>query len=71
MFVRCREQGVGDILDDYIEVMKDATSERQRFVDITNKDADAQKRAAEAHTTFHERVSAGQRKMLNANSSAQ
>ena len=60
-----------DILDDYIEVMKDATSERQRFVDITNKDADAQKRAAEAHTTFHERVSAGQRKMLNANSSAQ
>lgn len=60
-----------DILDDYIEAMKDATSERQRFVDITNKDADAQKRAAEAHTTFHERVSAGQRKMLYANSSAQ
>lgn len=60
-----------DILDDYIEAMKDATSERQRFIDITNKDADAQKRAAEAHTTFHERVSAGQRKMLNANSSAQ
>ncbi len=60
-----------DILEHYIEVMKDATSERQRSVDITNKDADAQKRAAEAHTTFHERVSAGQRKMLNANSSAQ
>lgn len=60
-----------DLLDGYIEKMKDATSERQRLVDITNKDADAQKRAAEAHTTFHERVSAGQRKMLNANSSAQ
>lgn len=60
-----------DILEHYIEVMKDATSERQRSVDISNKDADAQKRAAEAHTTFHERVSAGQRKMLNANSSAQ
>ena len=60
-----------DILDGYIDAMKDASSERQRFVDITNKDADAQKRAAEAHTTFHERVSAGQRKMLNANSSAQ
>ena len=60
-----------DILDDYIEAMKDATSERQRFIDITNKDADAQKRAAEAHTTFHDRVIAGQRKMLNASSSAQ
>lgn len=60
-----------DILNDYIEVMKDGVSERQRFIDITNKDADAQKRAAEAHTTFAERVSAGQRKMLNAHSSAQ
>lgn len=60
-----------DILDGYIDAMKDAISERQRFIDITNKDADAQKRAAEAHTTFHERVSAGQRKMLYANSSAQ
>lgn len=60
-----------DILSDYIEVMKDGVSERQRFIDITNKDADAQKRAAEAHTTFAERVSAGQRKMLNAHSSAQ
>lgn len=59
-----------DILNDYIEVMKGASSERQRFVDISNKDADAQKRAAEAHTTFAERVSAGQRKMLNAHSSA-
>ena len=60
-----------DILDDYIDAMKDASSERQRFIDITNKDSDAQKRAAEAHTTFAERVSAGQRKMLNAHSSAQ
>ena len=60
-----------DILNNYIEVMKDGVSERQRFIDITNKDADAQKRAAEAHTTFAERVSAGQRKMLNAHSSAQ
>lgn len=60
-----------DILEDYIDAMKDASSERQRFIDITNKDADAQKRAAEAHTTFAERVSAGQRKMLNAHSSAQ
>lgn len=60
-----------DILDGYIDAMKDASSERQRFIDITNKDADAQKRAAEAHTTFAERVSAGQRKMLNAHSSAQ
>ena len=60
-----------DILNNYIEVMKDGVSERQRFIDITNKDADAQKRAAEAHTTFHDRVIAGQRKMLNANSSAQ
>lgn len=60
-----------DLLDGYIEKMKGATSERQRLIDITNKDADAQKRAAEAHTTFHERVSAGQRKMLNAHSSAQ
>lgn len=60
-----------DILDGYIDAVKDASSERQRFIDITNKDADAQKRAAEAHTTFHERVSAGQRKMLNAHSSAQ
>ena len=60
-----------DLLDGYIEKMKGATSERQRFIDITNKDADAQKHAAEAHTTFHERVSAGQRKMLYANSSAQ
>ena len=67
------EEGIirTDILDDYIEAMKDASSERQRFIDITNKDADAQKRAAEAHTTFAERVSAGQRKMLNAHSSAQ
>ena len=60
-----------DILSDYIDVMKDGISERQRLIDITNKDADAQKRAAEAHTTFAERVSAGQRKMLNAHSSAQ
>ena len=60
-----------DILEDYIDAMKDASSERQRFIDITNKDADAQKRAAEAHTTFAERVSAGQRKMLYAHSSAQ
>lgn len=60
-----------DLLDGYIEKMKGATSERQRFIDISNKDADAQKRAAEAHTTFAERVSAGQRKMLNAHSSAQ
>ena len=60
-----------DILNNYIEVMKDGVSERQRFIDITNKDADSQKRAAEAHTTFAERVSAGQRKMLNAHSSAQ
>lgn len=60
-----------DILDGYIDAMKDASSERQRFIDIINKDADAQKRAAEAHTTFAERVSAGQRKMLNAHSSAQ
>lgn len=60
-----------DLLDGYIEKMKGATSERQRLIDISNKDADAQKRAAEAHTTFAERVSAGQRKMLNANSSAQ
>lgn len=67
------EEGIirTDILDDYIEVMKDGISERQRLIDITNKDADAQKRAAEAHTTFAERVSAGQRKMLNAHSSAQ
>lgn len=67
------EEGIirTDILDDYIEAMKDASSERQRFIDITNKDADSQKRAAEAHTTFAERVSAGQRKMLNAHSSAQ
>lgn len=67
------EEGIirTDILDGYIEVMKDGVSERQRFIDITNKDADAQKRAAEAHTTFAERVSAGQRKMLNAHSSAQ
>lgn len=60
-----------DILNNYIEVMKGGVSERQRFIDITNKDADAQKHAAEAHTTFAERVSAGQRKMLNAHSSAQ
>ena len=60
-----------DILSDYIDVMKDGISERQRLIDITNKDADAQKHAAEAHTTFAERVSAGQRKMLNAHSSAQ
>lgn len=67
------EEGIirTDILDDYIEVMKDGISERQRLIDITNKDADAQKRAAEAHTTFADRVSAGQRKMLNAHSSAQ
>ena len=60
-----------DLLDGYIEKMKGGISERQRLIDITNKDADAQKRAAEAHTTFADRVSAGQRKMLNAHSSAQ
>ena len=59
-----------DILDDYIDKIQDATSERQRFIDITNKDAEAQKRLGEASMTSAERIEAGQRKILNASKTA-
>ena len=59
-----------DILDDYIDKIQDATSERQRFIDITNKDAEAQKRLGEASMTSADRVAAGQRKLLNASKTA-
>ena len=59
-----------DILNDYFETMKDASSERERFIEITNKDADAQKRLSEAHMTSTERVEAGRRKILNASKTA-
>lgn len=59
-----------DILDDYIDTMKDASSERERFIEITNKDADAQKRLSDAHITSAERIEAGQRKILNASKTA-
>ena len=59
-----------DILDDYIDTMKDASSERERFIEITNKDADAQKRLSEATLTSAERIKAGQRKILNASKTA-
>ena len=59
-----------DIIDDYIDTMKDASSERERFIEITNKDADAQKRLSDAHMTSAERIEAGQRKILNASKTA-
>lgn len=59
-----------DILNDYFETMKDASSERERFIEITNKDADAQKRLSEAYMTSAERVEAGRRKILNASKTA-
>ena len=59
-----------DILYDYFETMKDASSERERFIEITNKDADAQKRLSEAYMTSAERVEAGRRKILNASKTA-
>jgi tape measure domain-containing protein len=59
-----------DILDDYMDTMKDASSERERFIEITNKDAEAQKRLSEAHMSSAERIEAGQRKILNASKTA-
>ena len=59
-----------DILDDYIDKIQDATSERQRFIDITNKDAEAQKRLGEASMTSADRIEAGRRKILNASNTA-
>ena len=59
-----------DILNDYFETMKDASSERERFIEITNKDADAQKRLSEAYMTSAERIKAGERKLLNASKTA-
>ena len=59
-----------DILNDYFETMKDASSERERFIEITNKDADAQKRLSEATLTSAERIEAGARKILNASKTA-
>lgn len=59
-----------DILDDYIDKIQDATSERQRFIDITNKDAEAQKRLGEASMTSADRIEAGRRKILNASKTA-
>ena len=59
-----------DILNDYMDTMKDASSERERFIEITNKDAEAQKRLSEAHMSSAERIEAGQRKILNASKTA-
>lgn len=59
-----------DILDDYIDKIQDATSERQRFIDITNKDAEAQKRLGEASMTSADRIEAGERKLLSASKTA-
>lgn len=59
-----------DILDDYFDKIQDATSERQRFIDITNKDAEAQKRLGEACMTSADRIEAGRRKILNASKTA-
>lgn len=59
-----------DILDDYIDKIQDATSERQRFIDITNKDAEAQKRLGEASMTSADRIEAGERKLLSTSKTA-
>lgn len=59
-----------DILGDYMDTMKDASSERERFIDITNKDAEAQKRLGEASMTSAERIKAGERKLLSASKTA-
>lgn len=59
-----------DILDDYFDKIQDATSERQRFIDITNKDAEAQKRLGEACMTSADRIEAGERKLLSTSKTA-
>lgn len=59
-----------DILDDYFDKIQDATSERQRFIDITNKDAEAQKRLGEASMTSADRIEAGERKLLSTSKTA-
>lgn len=59
-----------DILDAYIDKMQEATDQQQRFIDITNRNADAQKRAADAGLTMAQRVTAGQNRMLAASKTA-